>query len=98
MAARKRNMAHINTARDAITALGGTKAIAASLQACPSSIGMWVTKGYVSGGHRIQVLHSLQYRGYELDEINPELFGLSAWEGSVLTHLRPAKKTRKKAA
>src|SRR3990172_5996405 len=84
----RKPMYAIDTVRDAINALGGSAYVASKRRCKPSAIGMWVTYGYVTGGHQVAVLLSLEARGYTKRQINPAIFDLAKWNDALIGRAR----------
>jgi hypothetical protein len=88
-AGKKRAVPMINTAREAIEALGGVKVVAAWLGTSPDNVMMMRHRGYVARGYHLHFYVTLQERGYRLA---PSLFGLDTFDHLIMPKLRGRKK------
>lgn len=89
---RHHTMYAIDSVRDAIKALGGVQQIVSRRPVKRSAVGMWVTYGYVTGGHQVPVLVSLEALGYARKDINPEVFDLRSWDDAMIARLKPRRR------
>jgi hypothetical protein len=87
----------LETARDAVKALGGPTAVGGWLRLDQSTISAWSVRGEIGRGWALHIYWSLRDRGYRQQDISPRIFGIERWDQVVMPRPKNSKRLAKVA-